>query len=312
MTVAEVLKCSALASEDSERILPPDLQDVAYNKHLIVAIRVVLDTVHNTHVYELVTLPSKRVLDSYKGNAPSHSSSSGRQHSEHRDKPSPYSAAALSFMELSVDRLSHKTGMDVLDAMINTCSSAEIGLSLDPELCEVFTIMTQDVATNLLQFQIRDVSDFAGTSREDSEHCKLQKKAAPRVTELNTEKCLTSWRNMTIALWRAFEFTHGCEWIALLWNIPEQMRLFLGVYHVTRPELNRNGFVTKYLNYCIQSFCQVFGKYSSTIEELETCADHFRVDIDTPHFRRAENVLRSELNSNIETLMAAHKGRGVA
>ena len=116
---------------------------------------------------------------------------------------------------------------------------------------------------------------------------------------------------MTIALWRAFEFTPGCEWIALLWNIPEQMRLFLGVYHVTRPELNRNGFVTKYLNYCIQSFCQVFGKYSSTIEELETCADHFRVDIDTPHFRRAENVLRSELNSNIETLMAAHKGRGV-
>ena len=86
-------------------------------------------------------------------------------------------------------------------------------------------------------------------------------------------------------------------------KIPEHMRRFLGIYHVTRPELEKNGFVTKYLNYCIQSFCQVFGKYSSTMADLELCADNFRVDIDTPHFRRTENVLKSELNAKIDKLI---------
>ena len=208
-------------------------------------------------------------------------------------------------MDISSDALSTRTGMDVLHDMQYTFSPYELHIlgRGHRALVEILVACGQETTANLLRWRIRDVSDFATSSRADAEA--RAKKAPERITVLEADATLKNWHNTFRAICRAFKLGPNSPVAITLARIRPDMEEFLLIRANTRPELYHNGFCAIYLNILLQDVCSVMEDPNSTTMDITQVLQNAMVSEDTNYYTQTMQQLDHTQKQRLETLWTA-------
>jgi hypothetical protein len=181
------------------------------------------------------------------------------------------------------DGIAETTSKQVVNLMRFHMSAVKLAAGGDNTLSDTPTAITEEAATNLLDFVIRNISDFQSVSTETADT--YSKQSGAQVSLPNSVDALSAWRNTLVALYRAFEMKPMSPLVAALNSLELKMHSFVRDRHITEPTLSTNGFCQMYFNYLLQDFCRVCGDPKTDHSDITALIKRLVINVESVYCR---------------------------